>query len=101
MTPAEVTEFRKSNDIGITDLGFTDLPGTLQHRYEMSAADLAMIRQVPGLPDGVLAALEGGDEFLMREGVLTDDLVDLAGLQGQRRGRPAHATASHRVLQAL
>ena len=76
VTPAEVTEFCKSNDIGVTDLRFTDLPGTLQHRSEMSAADLAMIRQVPGLPDGVLAALEGGDEFLMREGVFTDDVIE-------------------------
>ena len=31
MTPAEVIEFCKANDIGIIDLRFTDLPGTFQH----------------------------------------------------------------------
>ena len=76
VTPAAVTEFCWSNNIGVTDLRFTDLPGTLQHRYEMSAADLGMTRQVPGSPDGVLAALEGGNEFLMRDGVFTDDVIE-------------------------
>ena len=76
VTPAEVTEYCMSNDIGITDLRFTDLPGTLQHLYEMSAADLAMIRQVPGSLDEALAALERGDEFLTRGGVFTDDVIE-------------------------
>jgi glutamine synthetase len=31
MTPAEVVEFCKSRGIGIIDLKFTDVPGTLQH----------------------------------------------------------------------
>ena len=31
MTPAKVIEFCKSEGIGIIDLRFTDLPGTLQH----------------------------------------------------------------------
>src|SRR5919106_1256415 len=31
MTPAEVVEFCKNRDIGIIDLKFTDVPGTLQH----------------------------------------------------------------------
>jgi glutamine synthetase len=31
MTPAEVIEFCKNRGIGIIDLKFTDLPGTLQH----------------------------------------------------------------------
>jgi glutamine synthetase len=31
MTPAEVVEFCKTRGIGIVDLKFTDLPGTLQH----------------------------------------------------------------------
>ena len=31
MTPAEAIEFCKSNNIGIIDLKFTDVPGTLQH----------------------------------------------------------------------
>ena len=75
VTPAEVIELCKSNDIGVTDLRFTDLPGTLQHRCEMSAADLAMIRLVTESLDEALAALERGDEFLTRGGVFTDDLI--------------------------
>jgi len=31
MTPAETVEYCKSHGIGIIDLKFTDLPGTLQH----------------------------------------------------------------------
>ena len=31
MTPAETVEFCKNRGIGIIDLKFTDLPGTLQH----------------------------------------------------------------------
>ena len=46
-----------------------------QNLYEMSAADLAMIRQVPGSLDEALAELERDHEFLMRGGVFTDDLV--------------------------
>ncbi len=76
VTPAEVTEFCMSNDIDVTDLRFTDLLGTLQHLYETSAADMAMIRQVPGSPDEALAALEGGNEFLMWDGVFTEDVIE-------------------------
>ncbi len=47
-----------------------------QNLYEMSAADLAMIRQVPGSLDEALAALERDNEFLMRGGVFTDDLIE-------------------------
>ncbi len=46
-----------------------------QNLYEMSAADLAMIRQVPGSLDEALAELERDHEFLMRGGVFTDDLI--------------------------
>ena len=46
-----------------------------QNLYEMSAADLAMIRQVPGSLDEALGALERDNEFLMRGGVFTDDLI--------------------------
>ena len=46
-----------------------------QNLYEMSAADLAMIRQVPGSLDEALGALERDHEFLMRGGVFTDDLI--------------------------
>ncbi|MCI0786680.1 MAG: glutamine synthetase, partial [Chloroflexi bacterium] len=31
MTPAETVEFCRTRGIGIIDLKFTDLPGTLQH----------------------------------------------------------------------
>ncbi len=47
-----------------------------QNLYEMSAADLAMIRQVPGSLDEALGALERDNEFLMRGGVFTDDLIE-------------------------
>ncbi len=47
-----------------------------QNLYEMSAADLAMIRQVPGSLDEALAELERDNEFLMRGGVFTDDLIE-------------------------
>ena len=47
-----------------------------QNLYEMSAADLAMIRQVPGSLDEALASLERDNEFLMRGGVFTDDLIE-------------------------
>ena len=46
-----------------------------QNLYEMSAADLAMIRQVPGSLDQALAELERDYEFLLRGGVFTDDLI--------------------------
>ena len=46
-----------------------------QNLYEMSAADLAMIRQVPGSLEQALAALESDHEFLMRGDVFTDDLI--------------------------
>ncbi len=46
-----------------------------QNLYEMSAADLAMIRQVPGSLDEALGALERDHEFLMRGSVFTDDLI--------------------------
>ena len=44
--------------------------------YEMSAAELSRIRQVPGSLEEALAALEGDNEFLMRGGVFTDDLIE-------------------------
>ena len=47
-----------------------------QNLYEMSAADLAMIRQVPSSLEEALAALERDNEFLMRGGVFTDDLIE-------------------------
>ena len=46
-----------------------------QNLYEMSAAELAMIRQVPGSLDQALAELERDHEFLLRGGVFTDDLI--------------------------
>ena len=46
-----------------------------QNLYEMSAADLAMIRQVPGSLDQALAELERDYEFLLRGGVFTEDLI--------------------------
>ncbi len=46
-----------------------------QNLYEMSAAELAMIRQVPGSLDEALAELERDHEFLLRGGVFTDDLI--------------------------
>ena len=46
-----------------------------QNLYEMSAADLARIRQVPGSLDQALAELERDYEFLLRGGVFTDDLI--------------------------
>ena len=47
-----------------------------QNLYEMSAADLASIRQVPSSLDEALGALERDNEFLMRGGVFTDDLIE-------------------------
>ncbi len=46
-----------------------------QNLYEMSAADLAMIRQVPGSLDQAMAELERDYEFLLRGGVFTEDLI--------------------------
>ena len=46
-----------------------------QNLYEMSAVDLAMIRQVPGSLDQALAELERDYEFLLRGGVFTEDLI--------------------------
>ena len=47
-----------------------------QNLYEMSAAELSRIRQVPGSLEEALAALERDNEFLMRGGVFTDDLIE-------------------------
>jgi glutamine synthetase len=47
-----------------------------QNLYEMSAAELSQIRQVPASLDEALAALERDNEFLMRGGVFTDDLIE-------------------------
>ena len=46
-----------------------------QNLYEMSAVDLAMIRQVPGSLEQALAELERDYEFLLRGGVFTEDLI--------------------------
>ena len=46
-----------------------------QNLYEMSAAELSRIRQVPGSLEEALAALERDNEFLMRGGVFTEDLI--------------------------
>ena len=47
-----------------------------QNLYEMSAAELSQIRQVPASLEEALAALERDNEFLMRGGVFTDDLIE-------------------------
>ena len=47
-----------------------------QNLYEMSAAELSRIRQVPGSLEEALGALERDNEFLMRGGVFTDDLIE-------------------------
>ena len=47
-----------------------------QNLYEMSAAELSAIRQVPGSLEEALGALERDNEFLMRGGVFTDDLLE-------------------------
>ncbi|CAI8014867.1 Glutamine synthetase [Geodia barretti] len=47
-----------------------------QNLYEMSAAELSSIRQVPSSLGEALEALERDNEFLMRGGVFTDDLIE-------------------------
>ena len=47
-----------------------------QNLYEMSSLDLAAIRQVPSSLEEALGALERDNEFLMRGGVFTDDLIE-------------------------
>ena len=47
-----------------------------QNLYEMSAAELSSIRQVPSSLGEALDALERDNEFLMRGGVFTDDLIE-------------------------
>jgi glutamine synthetase len=47
-----------------------------QNLYEMSAAELSSIRQIPGSLEEALGALERDNEFLMRGGVFTDDLLE-------------------------
>ena len=44
--------------------------------YEMSAAELSRIRQVPGSLEEALAALERDNAFLMRGDVFTEDLIE-------------------------
>ena len=78
MTAPEVIDFSAMLMAGIDGVvnGIEPPDPVDQAIYSMSAADLAMIRQVPGSLDQAMAALERDNELLMRGGVFTDGLIE-------------------------